>query len=189
MLKKVLVGLGVLIVVILVAGLLQPDNFRIERSTAIEAPAAIVFSQINNFKNWQAWSPWAKKDPQAQNSYSGPETGEGAAFSWKGNREVGEGKMTIVQSKPNTLIAIQLDFLAPFKATNTAEYTLEPQGSRTKLTWAMFGKKNYVSKLICLFMNMDKMVGGDFEKGLASIKEISEAAAKTATQGLRIRLR
>jgi hypothetical protein len=155
---------------------MQPDDFRVVRSTTIAAPAADVFAQVNDFHKWEAWSPWAKLDPAAKNTFEGPTEGTGAIFKWSGNNEVGEGKMTLTESHPYDLITIKLEFVKPFAATNTTEFTFQPVGEQTTITWAMTGQKNFVSKAVCMFMNMDKMVGGDFEKGLASMKSIVENA-------------
>ncbi len=133
---------------------------------------------MNDFHNWEAWSPWAKLDPAAKATFEGPSTGTGAIFKWAGNKEVGEGSMTITESRPSDLIRIKLEFLRPFEATNSAEFTFKPEGNRTGVTWSMEGKNNFIAKAVCLFMNMDKMVGGQFEQGLAQMKAVVEAAPK-----------
>ena len=182
MLLKVLLGIGaavVLIVVVLaVIVAMQPSEFRIERSAVIAAPPAAVFAQVNDFHNWEMWSPWAKLDPAAKNSFEGAPAGKGAAFSWAGNNKVGEGRMTITESRPDELIRIKLEFLKPFDATNTAEFTFRPEGERTAVTWSMYGHNNFISRAVFLFVNMDKALGGEFEKGLASMKSAAEASAK-----------
>jgi len=157
---------------------MQPSEFRIQRSATIAAPAPAVFAQVNDFHNWEAWSPWAKLDPSAKNSFEGAPAGTGASFAWAGNSKVGEGRMTIVESRPSELVRIKLEFLKPFAATNTAEFTFKPDGERTAVTWSMFGHNNFVGKAVCLVMNMDKTVGGEFDKGLASMKSVAEAAAR-----------
>jgi hypothetical protein len=157
---------------------MQPSEFRIVRSATISAPAPAVFAQVNDFHNWEAWSPWAKLDPAAKAIFEGPRAGRGAIFRWAGNEEVGEGSMTITESRPSDLIRIKLEFLKPFEATNTAEFTFKPEGNQTAVTWSMEGQNNFIAKAVCLFMNMDKMVGGQFEKGLASMKSVTEAAPK-----------
>jgi hypothetical protein len=140
-----------------------------------------VFAQVNDFHNWQAWSPWAKIDPAAKNSFEGPSSGKGAIFKWSGNKQVGEGTMTLVDSHPNDSIRIQLDFERPFKDTSVAEFTFTPTGNQTRVTWSMVGKRNFVTKAVCMFMNMDKIVGGEFEKGLTQINAVlaSQHGAKT----------
>ncbi|MGH7303763.1 MAG: SRPBCC family protein [Candidatus Rokuibacteriota bacterium] len=175
---------GVVAAVALVVGVLavivalQPSEFRIERSATIAAPAPAVFAQVNDFHNWEAWSPWAKLDPAARNTFEGPRAGQGAAFAWAGNSQVGEGRMTITESRPSELVRIKLEFLKPFEATNTAEFTFKPQGERTVVTWSMYGDHNFVGRAVGLFVNMDKALGGEFEKGLASMKSVAEASAK-----------
>jgi uncharacterized protein YndB with AHSA1/START domain len=178
MFKKILIGLAVIVVVLVVIVALQPSEFRVVRSATISAPPPAVFAEVNDFHKWEAWSPWAKLDPAAKNSFDGPAAGTGAIFNWSGNNEVGEGRMTITESRPSDLIRIKLDFTKPFEATNTTEFTFKPEGNQTVVTWSMFGTNNFVAKAFCLFNSMDKMVGGQFEKGLASMKSIAEAAPK-----------
>jgi hypothetical protein len=180
-LEWLLIILGGLVLAIAIFALfvaIQPADFRITRSGTIAAPAADVFAQVNDLHNWQAWSPWAKRDPAMKQNYDGAPSGTGASYSWSGNKDVGEGRMTITESRPSDLVRIKLEFLKPFKATNTSEFTFKPDGQRTVVTWSMSGQRNFVMKAFGLFMNMDKMVGGDFEKGLASLKEVTEAAVK-----------
>ena len=175
MLKKFLIAIAAIIVVFVVVVALQPSEFRIVRSATISAPAPAVFAQVNDFHNWEAWSPWAKLDPAAKATFEGPSAGTGAIFKWAGNKEVGEGSMTITESRPSDLIRIKLEFLKPFAATNSAEFTFKPEGNQTAVTWSMEGKNNFIAKAVCLFMNMDKMVGGKFEEGLAKMRSIVEA--------------
>jgi uncharacterized protein YndB with AHSA1/START domain len=181
MLKKILIAVAVVIVVFVIVVALQPANFRVTRSTTINAPAATVFAQVNDFYKWDAWSPWAKLDPAMKQTHEGSPEGTGAIYSWVGNKDVGEGRMTLTESKPNELIRIKLEFIKPFAAVNTTEFTFKPEGNQTSVTWDMTGEKNFMSKAFCLFMSMDKMVGGDFEKGLAQLKTIAEEAAKKST--------
>jgi hypothetical protein len=178
MFKKILIGIAVVVVAFVVIVALQPSDFRIVRSATIAAPPAAVFAQVNDFHKWEAWSPWTKLDPAAKSSFEGPSAGTGAIFRWAGNEEVGEGSMMITESHPSELIRIELEFLKPFAATNTAEFTFKPEGKQTVVTWSMFGTNNFIAKAFCLFMNMDEMVGGQFEKGLASMKSVAEAASK-----------
>ena len=178
MAKKILIGVGAVLAIFLVVVAMQPSTFRIERSATMAAPAADVFAQVNDFHKWEAWSPWAKLDPAAKNTFDGPASGVGAGFAWEGNDQVGVGRMTITESKPAERIAIKLEFLKPFASIAATEYTFKGDGKQTTMTWAMTGEKNFVSKMMCLFMNMDKMVGGQFETGLASIKGIVEAPPK-----------
>ncbi|MEQ1802877.1 MAG: SRPBCC family protein [Gammaproteobacteria bacterium] len=152
----------------------QPDSFRIERKITIDAPPARIFPLINDYRGWALWSPWEKKDPAMKRTHSGADTGVGAVYEWSGNSEVGSGRMEIIQSVPDSRIAIDLHFMTPFEARNTTEFMLEPKDGGTVVTWAMFGPSPFISKLMGLFMSMDTMVGGDFEAGLAALKARSE---------------
>lgn len=177
MLKWTLLGLGGVIVVFLIVVAMQPSDFRIERSATMRAPAAAAHAQVNDFHNWQAWSPWEKVDPALKRSYEGPNAGTGAIYAWQGNKDVGEGRMTIVESRPGELVRIKLEFFKPFAATNTADFTFKPAGENTTVTWSMSGQNNFVSKAMCLFVNMDTMVGGMFERGLDQMKTVVERRA------------
>jgi uncharacterized protein YndB with AHSA1/START domain len=157
---------------------MQPSDFRIARSATISAPAADVFAQVNDFHKWDAWSPWAKIDPTMKQIYDGAPSGTGAIYTWVGDKKVGEGTMTLTESRPNDVVSIKLEFRKPFKATNTAEFTFKPEGDQTVVTWSMSGRNNFMFKAFGLFMNMDKMLGGEFEKGLASMKSVVEAVKK-----------
>lgn len=155
----------------------QPDNFRIERQITIDAPPERIFPLINDYRRWALWSPWEKKDPGMQRTHSGPDKGVGAVYEWSGNQDVGSGRMEIIQSVPDSRIAIDLHFVTPFTARNTTEFMLEPGGASTVVTWAMYGPSPFISKLMGLFMSTDKMVGGDFETGLAAMKKLAEQDA------------
>lgn len=175
MLKKIGIGLVVVLAVFLVVVAVQPEDFKFSRSTVIAAAPSQVFPHVNNFHHWEAWSPWAKLDPSMTKAYTGSESGEGAVYSWVGNDKVGEGKMTILKSQPTDSITIQLDFLKPMEATNAAEFTFKPEGEGTLVTWTMTGKKNFVAKAFHLLMDMDKLLGPDFERGLAQLKTVAES--------------
>ena len=180
MLKKVLLGiaaaLAVLVVLFVIVVARQPSEFHIERSAKMAAAPEEVFEQVNDFHKWDGWSPWIKIDPNAKSTFEGPPAGEGAVFRWAGNAEVGEGSMTIMESRPHEHIRIKLHFLKPFEDTAITEFTLKPDGDSTTVTWSMDGKNNFVSKIFCmLIMNMDKMIGDKYEEGLASMKKIVEA--------------
>ncbi len=180
--KVILIAfLGLVVLAGIFAGVvaMQPADFRIARSATIAAPPSDVFAQVNDFHKWEAWSPWAKLDPDAKNSFEGAPAGTGAIFKWSGNSEVGEGTMTLTHSKPNELICIKLELERPFKATNAADFTFRPQGDQTLVTWSMSGQKDFIAKAVGLVMDMDKMVGGEFEKGLATMKSIVEAKKDT----------
>ena len=178
MLLKILIAVAVIVVVFVVTVALQPSEFRVSRSTAISAPAPEVFAQVNDFHKWEAWNPWGKIDPAMKQAYEGAPAGTGAVYTWSGNKEVGEGRMTIIESRPSDLIRINLEFFKPFAGTSVAEFTFKPEGNQTAVTWSMIGKNNFIAKAVHLFMNMDKMIGGQFEQGLASMKSVAEAAAK-----------
>jgi hypothetical protein len=171
----VLISLAVVVALFLVAVAMQPAKFQIQRSAVFSCSPPAAFSQVNDFHKWEAWSPWAKMDPACKNQFSGALAGTGAMFHWDGNKKVGEGKMTIVESKPSAFIRIKLEFLKPFVATNIAEFTFEPRGDQTAVNWSMTGERNFIFKAMCMFMNMDKIVGGEFEKGLADMKKLAEA--------------
>jgi hypothetical protein len=174
MLIKSLVALAVVILALAAYIATRPAEFRVTRAANFSAPAPAVFAQVNELRKWEAWSPWAKKDPQMKQVYEGAPAGVGAVASWQGNKDVGEGRMTIVESRPAELIRIKLEFFKPFSATNTAEFAFKPEGDRTVLTWTMSGRNNFLAKALHLVFDMDKMVGGDFEHGLAGIKAIVE---------------
>ncbi len=174
MLTKILIALAVIVLVFIAIVVTRPAEFRVVRSAAIAAPAPAVFAQVNELRKWEAWSPWAKRDPAMKQTYDGTPAGTGAVTAWAGNREVGEGRMTITESRPAELIRIKLEFFKPFTATNTAEFTFKPEGNRTVVTWSMSGQNNFIAKAVHLFMDMDKMVGKDFEAGLANLKAVTE---------------
>jgi uncharacterized protein YndB with AHSA1/START domain len=156
---------------------LQPAEFRVERSATISAPPAVVFAQVSDFHAWEAWNPWRKLDPAMTETYAGAPSGVGARYAWAGDGNVGEGRMTIVESRPPELVRIQLDFLKPMAATNVAEFSFEPRGDETVVTWSMTGRNGFAAKAIGIFLDMDQMVGGMFEQGLAAMKSASEAAS------------
>jgi uncharacterized protein YndB with AHSA1/START domain len=162
----------VIIFIVVIAG--RPEEFTVTRSANVSAPPEKVFPHVNNLHLWQAWSPWAKLDPNAKSSFSGAESGAGAAMAWDGNNKVGAGKLTIAESQPGALIRFRLDFQKPMKATNTAEFRFQPAGGQTVVTWSMTGKNSFAGKCFGLFMDCEKMIGGQFEQGLASLKSVAE---------------
>jgi uncharacterized protein YndB with AHSA1/START domain len=178
MLKKILIGIAAVIVLFVIIVALQPGQYRVTRSATIPAAPAIVFDHVNDLHMWDAWSPWAKLDPAMKTTFEGPQSGTGASYAWVGNKQVGEGKMSITESKANELVQLKLEFIKPFASTATTEFTFKPEGDQTSVTWSMAGDKNFISKAFCLFMNMDKMIGGDFEKGFAGLKAAVQVAAK-----------
>lgn len=165
---------GAVLAVFLVVVALQPSDFKITRSATIAAPASRIFPHVNNLRSWEEWSPWAKLDPNAKSSFEGTAEGVGAIMRWAGNMEVGEGSMTISESRPNEFIQFKMEFIKPMPGTSTAEFSFKPEGSGTRVTWSMYGKNNFMGKAMSLIMNCDKMVGGQFDKGLASMKTIVE---------------
>ena len=178
MLKKILLGIAVIVVVFVIIVALQPAEYHVARTATIAAPAEVVFAQVNELKKWEAWSPWVKIDPAMKQTYEGPASGTGAISRWAGNNQVGEGSMTITESRPNELIRFNLEFIKPMAGTSTSEFSFKPEGNQTTVTWSMSGRNNFSAKAMCMFMNMDKMVGGDFERGLAQMKSVAEAAPK-----------
>ena len=181
MLTKILIAIAAVLVVLIIVIALQPSTFRIARSATISAPPSAVFEQVNELRKWEAWSPFVKMDPSMKLTYEGPQAGLGASQTWVGNNQVGEGRMTITESRPSELVQFRLDFIKPFAGTNTAEFTFKPEGGQTVVTWSMSGQKNFVCKAFGLVMNMDKMCGGEFEKGLAAMKTIVEGQSKPAS--------
>lgn len=182
-LRNFFLGLLAVVIILVIVVALQPSEFRVTRSTVIAVPPAEAFAQVNSFHKWEAWSPWAKLDPQSTAEFDGPPSGKGAIFMWAGNDQVGEGRMTITESQPYELIRIHLEFFKPMADTSTTEFTFTPEGDETKVTWSMFGKSNFIQKAVCLVMNMDQMLGGYFETGLAQMKKVAEtdSAVKSLT--------
>lgn len=178
MFSKILLTLAALLAILVVVILMQPDDFRVTRSATMAAPPAAVFEQVNDFHKWEAWSPWAKLDPNSTAVFEGPPSGTGAIFKWSGNNEVGEGKQTITESRPGEMVRFKLDFVRPFEGTSDVEFTFKPEGAGTQVTWTMTGQNNFIGKAMSLVMDCDKMCGDLFEKGLANLKAIVETAPK-----------
>ena len=178
MFNIILIAIAVIVVVFVVVVSMRPADFSVTRSGNIPGLPAIVFAQVNELRKWEAWNPWGKIDPAMKSTYEGPPAGIGAINRWAGNNKVGEGSMTITESRPNELVRFRLEFLKPFKGTSTAEFTFKPEGSQTVVTWSMSGKNNFMAKAVGLFMDCDKMIGSQFERGLADLKSVAEAAAK-----------
>lgn len=152
----------------------MPDTYTVERTTTVNAPADKVYAQIVDFHNWRNWSPWDDLDPDMQRSYSGPDAGVGAGYSWSGNRKAGEGTMEITDAVEPSSVQIALEFLKPFKSSSTTTFNLKPQGKATEVTWTMTGPKTLMTRVMGVFKSMDKMIGPDFEKGLAQLKGTAE---------------
>jgi uncharacterized protein YndB with AHSA1/START domain len=168
------IAVVVLIVALLAFAATRPDTFRIDRATRISAPPERVFALINDLHSWPSWSPWEKLDPAMKRTYSSAESGKGAVYEWSGNSKAGAGRMEITDTSPPSRVTIKLDFLKPFESHSTIDFTLETSGGSTNVTWAMHGPSPFTSKLMGLFLNMDKLIGKDFESGLASMKAIAE---------------
>lgn len=167
---------GVLVVMLALAFVAtRPADFRIVRSATMAASPARVFEQVNDFRQWASWSPWEKLDPEMKKDFGGAESGRGSTYAWSGNSQAGQGKMTILETRKDQFIRISLEFLKPFKATNTTEFVFEPAEGGTRVEWSMSGRRNFLMKAMCLLMDMDKLVGGDFEKGLTNMKAVVEA--------------
>lgn len=177
MLAKVAIALAVAAAGLAAVVAMQPSRFRITRSAAITAPAERLFAQVNDLRRWEAWSPWLKGDPGARMAYEGPPAGPGAVFTWSGNRNVGEGRMTITESRPDEIVRLRLDFMRPMSSTSTAEFTFSPDGNQTLVTWRMSGDKNFLAKAVHMAIDMDKMIGARFDEGLAQMKAIAEGKA------------
>ena len=166
--------IAVVVIAVLILAAMKPDTFRVVRSTTIKAPPERIFPLIADFRNWSAWSPWEKMDPALKRTYSGAAEGKGAVYEWEGNKKVGKGRMEIIDAPPSEKVAIKLDFLKPFEAHNTAEFTLQPRGETTDVTWVMHGPNLFIGKVMSVFISMDRMVGKDFEAGLANLKAAAE---------------
>ena len=182
----VFIGIGVLVLLIIAALAFiatRPPGCRIERSAQVNAPRDVVFSIINDLRRWGEWSPFDKRDPDLKKTFEGPSTGPGAVYSWNGNNQVGEGRMTIVASKPGELVSMKLEFSRPFKCTNEVNFILALSEGGTRVSWIMDGKNNFMTKAMSLFMPMDKMVGKDFEQGLANLNRGARAASVKAQEG------
>jgi uncharacterized protein YndB with AHSA1/START domain len=174
MIEALVIVVVVLIALLLIYAATRPATFRVERSVIINAPAEKIFSLINDFRKWEPWSPWEKVDPAVKRSYSGAVSGEGAVYEWSGNKNIGQGRMEIVESLPPSKVKLKIDFIKPFEAHNTIEFTFIPQGDSTLITQAMYGPSPFISRLMGIFCSMDKMVGRKYEEGLANLKALSE---------------
>lgn len=178
--------LKIAVVVVVILGVLagfvatRPAEFSVTRSRTVAAPPDVVHAYVNDLARWREWSPWEKLDPAMQRHLSDTTSGTGASYHWSGNKEVGEGRMTITDTRPAESVTIRLEFIKPWQATSTTRFDLAPSGSGTNVTWTMTGRNNFVSKAVCLVMDMDKMVGGDFEKGLASLDTVTAGASRPA---------
>lgn len=179
MFKRILVVLVVLIAAFAAYVAMQPDELVIVRRETVAAAPDAVFNHVNDLRKWDAWSPWAKIDPNAKINFEGPAAGKDAAFTWSGNDKIGEGRMTIVDSRPAELVDIRVAFTKPFENTSSSKFEFQPKDNQTAVTWTMNGKQNFLEKAMCIIFNGQKMLGGEMEKGLASLKAVSEHGATT----------
>ena len=182
MLKKVLLGIAGLVAVLLVVVAMQPSTYHVERSISVNAPVDVVFPVLNDMKRFKEWSPWQKLDPNMQNTVSGAEVGAGQVMEWSGNDKVGRGKMTIVESVPNERVTQDLEFIEPFASKAKTALFVKPEGDGSVVTWSMDGENDFMGKAMCLVMDMDAMIGADYEKGLEALKPIVEEEAKKAAE-------
>ena len=174
MLKIIVILVLVIVVGLIIYASTKPNRFSIVRKLKINAAPEKVYAEVNDFNRWKLWSPWEKKDPVMQRTFSGAPMGVGTIYDWNGDKNVGQGRMEITESVPSEKILIQLDFFKPFEAHNVAEFSFVPEGDGTLVVWEMRGPQMFISKLMCVFMDMDKMVGTDFEAGLADLKKLTE---------------
>jgi uncharacterized protein YndB with AHSA1/START domain len=171
---------ALLVAGVLIAAAMKGDTFHVERSTTIDAPPSAIYPLVEDFRRWVAWSPYEKLDPAMTRTISGAASGPGAVYEWSGNSKAGAGRMEITRATPPSQIVIRLDFSKPFEAHNTATFTMAPSGARTAVTWAMDGPSPFITKVVGLFMNMDRMIGRDFETGLANLKRVAEEGGDPA---------
>lgn len=177
MVKKILIGLVAVIAIVLIVVATRPAEFRVERSATLPASPQALFEHVNDHRKFAVWNPFLKLDPNVKNTYSGPDSGIGAVCSWDGNKDVGAGSCTIVESKPGELVRCRMDWKRPMEGTATVDFTFKPDGDKTLVTWTMYGKNGFMGKLMSLFIDCDKMCGPQFEKGLASLGEVATATA------------
>lgn len=180
MLKKLLLAVGMVLAAFAVFIATRPASYRVSRSKAIAAPPLSVYPLVADFHQWEKWSPWAKLDPAMKTTYAGPAAAVGSSYAWSGNDKVGEGRMTIVEAKPGERLRLRLEFLKPFASTNSTEFSFAPKGGGTETSWTMEGHNDFLGKAFSVFMDMDKMIGNDFEKGLAQLKAVAEADASSS---------
>jgi hypothetical protein len=181
MLTIILIGVAVVIAAVLILAATRPAECRVTRSLAIQASPSDLFMHANDFRKWTAWSPFEKLDPAMQRTFGGPRSGAGATYEWSGNKRAGAGRATIMESQPNELSRWKLEFFRPFACVSTVEFTFRPEGDRTVVTWTLTGKNNLMARAMSLFVDMDKMIGRDFEEGLANLRKLTEAPAVIQT--------
>lgn len=174
MIRSILLVIVFVVAAVLIYAATKPDSFRIQRSVVIKAAPETIFPFINDFRKWETWSPWEKIDPDLKRTYGGVASGVGAVYEWSGNKDIGQGRMEIIESAPASKVVLKLDFMKPFEAHNMVEFTMVAQGDSTTVTQAMYGPSPYMSKLMTIFFSMEKMVGSKYEEGLANLKAQAE---------------
>ncbi len=182
--RKIVIGVAALIAVLLLVVATRPSTFHVERSLQVTVPPEFLFAQVDDFRAWRGWSPWEQLDPAMKRTFSGPSRGVGAVYAWTGNDKVGEGRMTIEKSVPTSSVEIKLEFVKPFASTSQTTFRFVPAGADTKITWSMDGRNDFLGKAFSLFMDTDRMIGGDFERGLASLGQVSQAMATARAEFL-----
>ena len=184
MIKKTLIGvaafMALLVALVLIIAATRPVDFRVERTALLPAPPLALFDQVNDHHKFALWNPFMKTDPNVKNTFSGPESGVGAVCAWEGNRDVGAGSATIIESKPGELVRFRMDWKRPMEGTATVDFTFKPEGDKTTVTWAIYGKNTFMGKVMSLFMDCDKICGTQFEKGLADLGAVAAAPTTTA---------
>lgn len=174
MFKKIVLVIVALVAIVLIIAVFKPGNFVVQRTATIQAPPEKIFPLINDYHNWPQWSPWEKIDPSMRRTFSGPSSGTGSVYEWDGNSKAGKGRMEIAESVPASKIAIKLDFIKPMETNNNVQFNLQPSGNSTTVTWTMSGPVGFPAKVMTVFISMDKMIGPDFETGLANMKAAAE---------------
>ncbi len=178
MLKTILIAIPIIVVGFIIIVAMQPSNYRVARSVVIAAPPDAVFPHMNELKKWEAWNPWGKADPNMKLAYGDPASGVGANYSWTGNREAGAGRATITESRPGESVKYKMEFFKPMPGFSEMDFTFKPQDNQTEVTMTVTGEKNFMARAFCLFVSMDKMIGGKFERSLADLKGIVESSVK-----------
>lgn len=172
MLRAILIGVPSVIVIFLIFAGTRPADFRVERSAVLAAAPAALFEQVNDHRKFVVWNPFMHLDPNVKNTFSGPDSGVGATCSWDGNRDIGAGSATIIESKPAELVRLRMDWKRPMEGISTVDFTFKPEGDKAKVTWAMYGKNGFMGKVMSIFMDCDKICGPQFEKGLADLGKV-----------------
>jgi len=179
MVTTIIVGLAIVVLIVLGIAATRSPIMRVERYATIPAPAEKIFPLINNLREWQAWSPWERLDPALKRKYGGAEAGKGATYEWEGNKQAGKGRMQVVESVEPRSIVLDLHFLKPWESRGRIEFLLRPTEAGTEVVWTMESPRTFMTKLVCVFINMERMVGRDFESGLARLREVVTGASQS----------